>query len=212
MKSDEGGTARAGTDKAGAPKIGTSANGAPRERKSTLGSRRIYSGRVMNLDVDRVLFPDGTSGELELIRHSGAAAVVPFLDPPNDDSARILLIRQFRYAADRFLFEIPAGRIDASESPIECARRELKEEAGCDAEVMMPLGGYFTTPGFIDEYIHAFLATGLTRGAPSLEADEFIQPESHTLQGGLRMIDRGEIVDAKTIIALFMADRLIRSR
>ncbi|MGH8527779.1 MAG: NUDIX hydrolase, partial [Gammaproteobacteria bacterium] len=97
-----------------------------------------------------------------------------------------------------------------SEAPIACARRELKEEAGCVAEVMTPLGGYFTTPGFIDEYIHAFLATGLTRGAPSPEADEFIQPESHTLQGGLRMIDRGEIVDAKTIIALFMADRLIR--
>lgn len=187
-----------------------SAIGAPRERKSTLGSRRIYSGRVMNLDLDQVRFPDGSSGELELIRHSGAAAVVPFLDPPNDDSARILLIRQFRYAADRDLYEIPAGRIHESEAPIECARRELKEEAGCVADVMMTLGGYFTTPGFIDEYIHAFLATGLTRGAPSPEGDEFIQLESHTLQGGLRMIDRGEIVDAKTIIALFMADRLIR--
>jgi ADP-ribose pyrophosphatase len=210
MMIDEGETAKAGTAKTGKPNAGKSANGAPRERKSTLGSRRIYSGRVMNLDLDRVRFPDGSSGELELIRHSGAAAVVPFLDPPNDHSARILLIRQFRYAADRFLYEIPAGRIDGSEAPIECARRELKEEAGCVAEVMTSLGGYFTTPGFIDEYIHAFMATGLTRGAPTPEADEFIQPESHTLQGGLRMIDRGEIVDAKTIIALFMADRLIR--
>ena len=163
----------------------------------------------MNLDVDEVRFPDGTTGELELIRHSGAAAVVPFLDAPNDSSARILLIRQFRYAADRFLYEIPAGRIDGSELPIDCARRELLEEAGCVAEHITPLGGFFTTPGFIDEFIHAFIATGLTRGLPKPEVDEFIQPVSHTLKDGLRMIERGEIVDAKTIIALFLADRLI---
>ena len=188
----------------------TVVTGAPRERKSTLGSRRIYSGRVMDLDVDQVRFPDGSTGELELIRHSGASAVVPFLDAPNDSDARILLIRQYRYAADRFLYEIPAGRIDQSELPIDCARRELKEEAGCVADVISPLGGFFTTPGFIDEFIYAFIATGLTRGDPEPESDEFIQPVSHTLKDGLRMIERGEIVDAKTIIALFMADRLIR--
>ena len=188
----------------------TAVTGAPRERKSTLGSRRIYSGRVMNLDVDQVRFPDGSTGELELIRHSGAAAVVPFLDPPNDSDARILLIRQYRYAADRFLYEIPAGRIDGSELPIDCARRELKEEAGCVADAILPLGGFFTTPGFIDEFIHAFMATGLTRGDLALESDEFIQPVSHTLKDALRMIERGEIVDAKTIISLFLADRLIR--
>lgn len=164
----------------------------------------------MNLDVDEVRFPDGSTGQLELIRHTGAAAVVPFLDEPNDSDARILLIRQYRYAADRFLYEIPAGRIDGSERPIDCARRELKEEAGCVATTISPLGGFFTTPGFIDEFIHAFMATGLTRGDPELESDEFIQPVSHTLKDALRMIERGEIVDGKTIIALFLADRLIR--
>jgi len=185
-------------------------DGAPRQRRSTVASQRIYEGRVLNLDLDQVRFPDGSVGELELIRHSGAAAVVPFLDEPNEPGARILLIRQFRYAADRFLYEIPAGRLDGSELPIECARRELLEEAGCTAESITPLGGFFTTPGFIDEFIHVFIATGLTRGTPSPESDEFIHPESHTPQDALRMIDRGEIVDAKTIIALFMADRLIR--
>ena len=183
--------------------------GAPRKRKSTLGTRRIYAGRVMNLDVDEVRFPDGTRGELELIRHSGAAAIVPFLDPPNESGARILLIRQFRYAADRILYEVPAGRMDPGELPIDCARRELLEEAGCVAAQLTPLGGFFTTPGFIDEFIHAFLASGLTRGDANPESDEFIQPVSHTLKDGLRMIERGEIVDAKTIVALFMADRLI---
>lgn len=184
--------------------------GAPRQRESTIASRRIYDGRVLNLDVDQVRFPDGSIGELELIRHAGAAAVVPFLDDPNEPGARILLLRQFRYAADRFLYEIPAGRLDGPELPIECARRELLEEAGCVAETLTPLAGFFTTPGFIDEYIHVFLATGLTCGDASPERDEFIHRESHTSQDTLRMIDQGEIVDAKTIIALFMADRLIR--
>jgi len=185
--------------------------GAPRSRKATLFSRRIYSGRVLNLDVDRVRFPDGSEGTLELIRHSGAAAVLPFLDEPNDVSARILLIRQYRYAADRELYEIPAGRLEDGEAPVDCARRELREEAGCDADRLESLGGFFTTPGFIDEFIHLFMATGLTRGVATPEPDEFIRQESHTLYEGLRMIDRGGIVDGKTIIALFMADRLIRN-
>lgn len=185
-------------------------SGAPRQRTSTVASRRIYEGRVLKLDIDQVRFPNGSVGELELIRHSGAAAVVPFLDDPNEAEPRILLIRQFRYAADRFLYEIPAGRLDGGELPIDCARRELREEAGCTAESLQSLGGFFTTPGFIDEFIHVFLATGLTRGDASPEADEFIHPVSHTHKDALRMIDRGEIVDGKTIIALFMADRLIR--
>ena len=193
------------TDSTGGPPPG-----APRERSSTVSSQRIYSGRVLNLDVDRVRFPNGSEGQLELIRHSGAAAIVPFLDEPNDATARILLIRQYRYAADRFLYEIPAGRLEGGEEPIACARRELREEAGCEAGSFISLGGFFTTPGFIDEFIHVFIATGLTRGEPTPESDEFIHSESHTLLEGLRMIDRGEIVDAKTIIALFMADRLIR--
>jgi ADP-ribose pyrophosphatase len=186
--------------------------GAPRYRESTVASRRIYDGRVLNLDIDQVRFPDGSIGELELIRHAGAAAVIPFLDDPNEPGARILLLRQFRYAADRFLYEIPAGRLEGPELPIECARRELLEEAGCTANALTPLGGFFTTPGFVDEYIHVFMATGLTRDEPAPERDEFIHPESHTSQDALRMIDRGEIVDGKTIIALLMADRLIRQR
>lgn len=174
-----------------------------------MASRRVYEGRVLNLDIDQVRFPDGSIGELELIRHSGAAAVVPFIGDPRAPDARILLLRQYRYAADRFLYEIPAGRLEPGEAPVDCARRELLEEAGCTAQSILPLGGFFTTPGFIDEYIHVFIATGLTCGDATPERDEFIHPESHTPQDGLRMIERGEIVDAKTIIALFMADRLI---
>ena len=187
-------------------------DGAPRTRRSTVSSQRIYSGRVLDLDIDQVRFPDESTGTLELIRHSGAAAVVPFLDPPADPDPRILLLRQFRYAADAFLYEIPAGRLEEGEPPMDCARRELREEAGCDAQSLVSLGGFFTTPGFIDEFIYLFAATGLTRGAARPEPDEFIHPVSHTLRRALGMIDRGEIVDGKTIVALFMADRLIRKR
>jgi ADP-ribose pyrophosphatase len=186
--------------------------GAPRHRSSTITSQRIYTGKVLNLDVDEVRFPNGGKGRLELIRHAGAAAVIPFLDPPNDLQARILLIRQFRYAADRFLYEIPAGRLDGDEDPADCARRELLEEAGYRAESLTPLGGFFTTPGFIDEFIHLFLASGLTSGTASPEVDEFIHPESQPLGEALRMIDRGEILDGKTIVALFRAERLICSQ
>ena len=186
--------------------------GAPSNRASTLSSRRVYEGRVLNLDIDQVRFPDRSTGTLELIRHSGAAAVLPFLDPLDAPDPRILLIRQYRYAADRFLYEIPAGRLEPGEAPLDCARRELQEEAGCTATSIQPLGSFFTTPGFIDEYIHLFIATGLTHGDATPERDEFIHRESHTSLGALRMIDRGEIVDGKTIIALLMADRLIRKR
>ena len=186
--------------------------GAPAQRDATVSSQRVYEGRVLNLDIDEVRFPDGSTGSLELIRHSGAAAVVPFLDPLDAPDPRILLIRQYRYAADRFLYEIPAGRLEPGESPVECARRELQEEAGCSAASIEPLGSFFTTPGFIDEFIHVFIATGLTHGDARPERDEFIHRESHTSLGALRMIDRGEIVDGKTIIALLMADRLIRKR
>jgi ADP-ribose pyrophosphatase len=185
--------------------------GAPRARGSTVASHRVYSGRVLNLDVDTVRFPDGSTGPLELIRHSGASAVVPFLDDPHvaGRDARVLLIRQYRYAVDDYVLEIPAGRLDAGETPLECAARELREEAGYEAANLTSLGGFFTTPGFIDEYIHAFQATGLVQAATAHEPDEFIRVESKSLLGALRLIDRGGIVDAKTIIALLKADRLL---
>lgn len=180
--------------------------GAPRERAATVSSTRVYTGKVMNLDVDVVRFPNGSTGQLELIRHPGAATVVPFVDDPQSRDPEILLIRQYRYAADRALLEVPAGRIDAGEDPESCARRELLEEAGCQAAAVTRLGGFFTTPGFIDEFIHAFMATGLERGPTTHEPDEFITVESISLLGALRLVRRGEIVDAKTIISLYLAD------
>lgn len=166
------------------------------------GSQRVYTGRVISVDLDTVRFPNGTTGALEMVRHPGASAVLPFLSDPAADDPQLLLLRQYRYAAEGYIYEIPAGRLNPGEDPLECARRELLEETGCVADRLERVTGFYTTPGFTDEYIHAFVASGLTRGTPEHEADEFISVEPHTLSTALQMIERGEIVDGKTIITL----------
>jgi ADP-ribose pyrophosphatase len=170
-----------------------------------MASRRVYTGRVINLDVDTVRYPDGSIGELEMVRHSGATAVVPFLSDPFGIDPQLLLVKQYRYAAEDYLYEVPAGRLSPGESPEECARRELLEETGCRAERIEPLFAMYTTPGFTDERIHLFMASGLTRGATQHERDEFISLEVFPLSTALLMIERGEIQDAKTALAILYA-------
>jgi ADP-ribose pyrophosphatase len=170
-----------------------------------LGSRRVYTGRVLNLDIDQVRFPDGSTGELEIIRHPGASAIIPFVSDPAGDDPQILLIKQYRYAAEDFLYEVPAGRLDPNETPLDCARRELMEETGCSAERIEPLYTFCTTPGFIDERIHGFIATGLTRGESKREADEFMTLETMTLSHALELIRTGDIRDAKTTVLILFA-------
>ena len=171
-----------------------------------LDSRRIYTGRVVRLDVDTVRFPDGSTGQLELIRHPGAAAIVPCAsDPPGADPT-ILLIRQYRYATGGELWEIPAGTLDPGEDPEVCARRELLEETGVTAARLQRLTSIWTPPGFTNEVIHLYLATGLTMGQPSRERDEFIEVVPQPLSRVLALIRDGEIRDAKTVVAiLYMA-------
>jgi len=170
-----------------------------------VSTRRMYSGRIINLDIDTVRFPNGTIGELEMIRHPGASAVVPFLTDPAGDDPTVLLIRQYRYAAERYLYEVPAGRLDPGEAPDACARRELREETGCQAERVEHLITMYTTPGFTDEKIHLFMATGITRGEDAREADEFIETETMPLSRALSLVERGEIQDGKTALALMYA-------
>ena len=170
-----------------------------------VSTRRMYSGRIINLDIDTVRFPNGTIGELEMIRHPGASAVVPFLTVRAGDDPTVLLIRQYRYAAERYLYEVPAGRLDPGEAPDACARRELREETGCQAERVEHLITMYTTPGFTDEKIHLFMATGITRGEDAREADEFIETETMPLSRALSFVERGEIQDGKTALALMYA-------
>jgi ADP-ribose pyrophosphatase len=173
-----------------------------------IASRRIHSGRVLDLDLDTVRFPNGQTGELEMIRHPGAAAVIPVLTPDGTEDPQLLLIRQYRYAADGFIWEVPAGRLEAGESPETCARRELQEETGATAGRWDRLTTIYTTPGFTDERIHLFAARDLVvrREDTNREPDEFMEVKPVSLRQALEMIRGGEMVDAKTVVAvLFFA-------
>jgi ADP-ribose pyrophosphatase len=142
---------------------------------------------------------------MEMVRHPGASAVVPFISNPAGEDPQVLLIRQYRYAAEGYLYEIPAGRLNAGENPRDCALRELKEETGCSAERMEQLFTMYTTPGFSDEKIHLFMATGLTTGETKHEADEFLELQPMLLSQALQMVEAGEIQDAKTALGLLFA-------
>jgi len=177
-----------------------------------IATRRIHAGRIVQLDIDTVRFPDGSSGDMEMFRHPGAAAVVPVLSPRGEADPEILLIRQYRYAADGYIWEVPAGRLDAGEEPLTCARRELLEEVGATAERFDKLTTIHTTPGFCDERIHLFAATGLTVAEQNArrEADEFMEVVPTRLSRALGLIKDGELSDGKTICAVlyFAAFRL----
>jgi ADP-ribose pyrophosphatase len=137
---------------------------------------------------------------------------VPFLSDPAGDDPSLLLLRQYRYAAEEFLLEIPAGRLETGEEPKACAVRELKEETGCTASSLEVMTTIYTTPGFTDERIHLFIATGLTRGSSATERDEFIETETVPLSSCLKMIEKGQIHDAKTALAILFAAGFRTSR
>jgi ADP-ribose pyrophosphatase len=186
---------------------GDEIRGRPRGAKPEhqVDRRELYKGKIFRLDKDTVRFPDGSESEFDIVRHPGAAAVVPFLSDPEGEEPQVLLLRQFRYAADGYIYEIPAGRLDAGEEPKDCAVRELKEETGCTADRMEPLFTMFTTPGFTDETIHVFMATGLTHGQSAREPDEFAEVVIMRLAEALELIQQGAIPDGKTALALLFA-------
>jgi len=175
-----------------------------------VSSERLYTGKVINLDRDSVQFPNGSTGQLEMVRHPGASAVVPFLDDPRGPDPRINLVRQFRHAADTFIWEIPAGRLDPGETPATCAQRELEEEIGMTADVLARLTTIYTTPGFTNEKIHLFMATELKKGTHKREADEFLEVHIRRWSEVMDMIRTGQIVDGKTLVAILFVQSFRR--
>ncbi len=165
--------------------------------------RVLWEGSVGSFGIDEVELPTHHRARLALLRHPGAAAVVPFVD-----DTHVLLLRQYRYAASGTIWEVPAGKLERDEDPAVCAARELEEETGYRAGRIESTGVILTTPGFTDERIHLFCAYELERGQIAHEPNEVIEEVREIgLGNALEMIDSGEIIDAKSIVALYHASR-----
>ncbi len=166
---------------------------------------QVYSGRVVNMSVEKVALSDGSEVTREVVHHPGAVAIVPMVSP-----AEVILIKQFRYCARSAIWEIPAGTLEPDETPLACAERELIEETGYRAGKMKSLGGFYTSPGFCTEFLHLFLASDLEACGSDLDADELLEVHVMPMEEALGKIEEGEIVDGKTIIGLLKANRLVQ--
>lgn len=164
--------------------------------------REIYKGKVVRLTVEEVTLPNGNQATIEVVRHPGAAAVVPFVS-----REEILLVRQYRHAAGGWLLEVPAGKLDPGEPPEVCAERETEEEVGYRPGRLIRLGSIITTPGFTDEVVHLFAAHDLTAGQTELGPDEVLSVVRIPFAEALARIERGEIEDAKSVCAILLAAR-----
>ncbi|HTK87302.1 MAG TPA: NUDIX hydrolase [Nitrospiraceae bacterium] len=157
----------------------------------------VYKGRVVTLNLETVTLPNGISVELEVVRHPGAAAIVPL-----KDDHTVILIRQYRLAAGGYIYEIPAGKLHPGENPAHCATRELEEEIGYRAGHLDKIATFFTAPGFTDEVMHLYVARDLARGTQALDSDEVLEIVEMPLEKAMAHIEDGTIRDAKTIIGL----------
>lgn len=170
-----------------------------------LGRMVVRRGRKFAFETVSVRGPAGVPMDLDMVRHPGAATILPLLG--DDDSPRVVMIRTHRFAPDRVLWELPAGTLEPGEDPQVAAGRELEEETGYAAATISPIGRFYTTPGLTDEVMHAFAARGLTAVGQRLEADESIVVHVLPASRVLEMLDAGEIPDAKTMLTLLLAVR-----
>lgn len=172
-----------------------------------LNQQEIYSGRVFRVTKDTVLLENGAEGIREIVHHHGGAAVVAL-----DEHGRVILVRQYRHAIGREMWEIPAGKLESGEDPFEAAKRELAEEGGVTADVWQELGVIYPTVGYATEAIYLYLATRLHPVPMHLDEDEFLEPSYLPLEQVMDWIMQGKLQDSKTVIGCMKADKLTRKK
>lgn len=165
--------------------------------EETVKTEPIFKGRMISLQVDTVKLPDGGTATREIVRHPGASAVLALLD------GKMLVVEQYRKPLEKFQVEIPAGKLDPGEDPMEAAYRELEEETGYRAKSMKLVNAFYTSPGFADEKLYLYFTDELEKGTMSLDEEEFLQVEAVTFEEAQRYIREERISDAKTIAAVY---------
>lgn len=167
--------------------------------EKTLTSEKIFTGRVISLQVDEVQLPNGQKSKREIVKHPGAVAIIPITD-----AGKIVMVEQFRKPLERTVVEIPAGKLEKGEEPEETARRELEEETGYECQSLEWLISFYTSPGFADEIVHLYVAKGLTKkqDAAPLDEDEFVNIMEVTLEEAQYLITAQRVYDAKTAYAV----------
>ncbi|CCQ93189.1 ADP-ribose pyrophosphatase [[Clostridium] ultunense Esp] len=175
--------------------------------EKTMKSEKIYEGKIVNLRIDTVELPDKKYSKREIVEHPGSVGIIPVTE-----DGSIVLVEQFRKPVEKALLEIPAGKIEINEEPKETALRELVEETGYIANKMEYISEFYTSPGFSDEKIYLFLATELEFEKENPGDDEYIEIKKIKIEDLINMINRGEIIDSKTIISIFYAEKYINQK
>lgn len=166
-------------------------------KETTIGTEPIFQGRVISLQVDTVALPNGETAKREIVKHPGAVAVLAIHE------GRMIVVEQYRKPLERSLVEIPAGKLEPGEDPLEAAKRELEEETGFRCDTLKPIFSFYTSPGFADEILHVYFAEQLVPGEVRLDEDEFLDIEFLTLEAAQQYIADGRIRDAKTVAAVY---------
>ena len=196
------------TAKAGVAKGKKAPKKAVVERATVLSSEVVYEGPLFRVLHDKLVEPGGHTNERDVIRHNGSVVILAIDAAKNKRDPWIVMERQYRHAANQFLWELPAGKLDAGETPLAGAQRELAEETGYRAKKWRPLVEYYASPGFLVESMNVFLAEGLEPGETHLEADEEIELRLVKLSAVLKLIEKGAILDGKTMTSVLLYARL----
>ena len=177
-------------------------------RATTLDSRAVHQGRAFRTVQDRVRLPNGREATMDVVRHASSVILVPLPEPE-----RVILVRQYRYAVDRWIWELPAGNVEPGEDPEAAARRECAEETGWTAESAERIGAFYPTPGYCDELMIFYRLTGLTSVSDlALDADEVLEPQVFTLDAARRMVAEAPVADMKTALGLGLLDGFVNRR